>query len=84
MTDSTASAKHKFGKALRLDPHNETALFELDIVNRIIELDDQIPLDSVPSMKRPPNRANGANDNGGSGVGQVCARSCNNQACRIF
>ena len=46
------SAKHKFEKALRLDPHNETAVFELGIVNRIIELDEQIPLDQVPSLKR--------------------------------
>ena len=39
------SAKHKFQKALKLDPRNETAIFELGIVNRIIELDEQIPLD---------------------------------------
>ena len=27
-----SSAKHKFDKAVKLDPLNETALFELDIV----------------------------------------------------
>jgi cytochrome c-type biogenesis protein CcmH/NrfG len=27
-----SSAHHKFVKALKLDPYNETALFELDIV----------------------------------------------------
>jgi len=50
------SAKHKFQKALKLDSDNETARFEMDIVDRIIKLDEQISLDDVPSMKRPPNR----------------------------
>jgi len=46
------SAKHKLVKALKLDPENEAAQFELEIVTRIIELDEAIPLDSVPSIKR--------------------------------
>lgn len=50
------SAKHKFKKALRLDPNNETACIELEIVERIIELDNQIPLDSVPSIRKNPQR----------------------------
>jgi tetratricopeptide (TPR) repeat protein len=39
------SAQHKFQKALKLDPNNETAQFELDTVERMIELDQQIPID---------------------------------------
>ena len=46
------SARQKFQKALKLDPNNETAQFELDIVDKIIELDHQIPLESVPSLKK--------------------------------
>jgi hypothetical protein len=49
-----------------------------------MELDDQIPLDSVPSMKKMPNRKNMGDNEGGSGVADVCARSCNNQTCFIF
>ena len=33
------SARQKFLKALKLDKNNETAQFELDIVDKIIELD---------------------------------------------
>ena len=73
------SAKHKFEKARKLDPNNETAHVELLIVERIIELDEQIPLDSVPSIKK--NR-----DKGGLGglEGGGCARSCNDSMCSIF
>lgn len=38
-------ARHKFKKAVRINPSNEAAKFELDIVERIIELDKVIPLD---------------------------------------
>ena len=34
------SAKQKFLKAIKLNANNETAIYELDIVNRIIELDE--------------------------------------------
>ena len=39
------SAKHKFMKALKYDSENETAKEELKIVLKIIDLDNQIPLD---------------------------------------
>lgn len=42
---SYQSAKHKFEQALRVDPENETARFELEILKKIIELDNQISLD---------------------------------------
>ncbi len=46
------SAHHKFKKALRLDPQNATASEELEIVEKIIDLDAKIPLDSVPNAKQ--------------------------------
>ena len=41
------SSRHKFQKALKLDPQNQTAMQELHIINKIIELDSQIPLETV-------------------------------------
>lgn len=46
-----AAAKHKFDQALKLEPENETALFEMDLLNKIMELDDQISIDMVQSLK---------------------------------
>lgn len=46
------SARHKFLKALKLDPENDTAKEELLIIDKIIELDSQIPLDEVPAFRR--------------------------------
>lgn len=42
---SYVSAKHKFEQALKIDPENETAKFEMQILDRIIELDEKISLD---------------------------------------
>lgn len=47
-----ASARHKFKKALKIDKDNETAKLELLTVEKIIELDSQIPLDAVPSIRK--------------------------------
>lgn len=44
------SSRHKFLKALKVDPDNETAKQELAIIDRIIELDKQIPMESIPSI----------------------------------
>lgn len=41
------SAKHKFDQALKLEPDNETAMFEMDLLHKIMELDDQISIDMV-------------------------------------
>ena len=38
-------SKIKFEKALKLDPSNETAKYELELLNRIIELDSQISIE---------------------------------------
>lgn len=54
------SARHKFEKAKKYDPYNETAIQELEIVNKIIELDQQIPIENVPSI-RPSNKSHGGN-----------------------
>lgn len=80
------SAQHKFQKALKLDPINETAQFELDIVERIIELDQQIPLDSVPSIRKNMNTGGGfqTGKEGSTEGTKVCARACNNASCSIF
>ena len=33
------SARHKFVKALKIDSENETAVYELKVIDRIIQLD---------------------------------------------
>ena len=79
---SYPSAQHKFEQALKADPDNETAAFELDILRKIMELDEQISLDQVPAIKlmkareagekiTPPNRKN------------VCGVVCG-AVCSIF
>lgn len=45
------AAKHKFEQALKLEPDNETAHFEMDLLNKIMELDDQISVEMVQSLK---------------------------------
>ena len=49
---SYSQAKHKFEQALRLQPHNETAKFEMDILRKILELDAQISLDQVATIRK--------------------------------
>jgi cytochrome c-type biogenesis protein CcmH/NrfG len=43
------SARHKFLKAIKVDPENITAKQELQMVDRIIQLDSEIPIDAVPN-----------------------------------
>ncbi len=72
------SARQKFIKALKIDKDNDTAKIELEIVEKIIELDHKIPLEAVPSLKRKP-----AKDSEGATTG-TCARSCSNSGCTIW
>lgn len=46
------SAKHKFERALKLDPDNETAMFELEVLAAIMNLDDRVRLDQVEEICR--------------------------------
>ena len=39
------SARHKYETALKIDPGNETAIFELDILSKIEALDSTIDSD---------------------------------------
>jgi tetratricopeptide (TPR) repeat protein len=39
------SAKHKFERALKLDPKNETAKFEQEILEAVLLMDECIELD---------------------------------------
>ena len=39
-------AKHKFAKALKLNPKNETAKSELDLVNNLMLFDKNLPTDA--------------------------------------
>jgi len=43
------SAKHKFKRALKYDKDNVVAKEELATIEKIIDLDKRIPLDSVPT-----------------------------------
>jgi cytochrome c-type biogenesis protein CcmH/NrfG len=47
------SSKHKFKRALKYDKDNVTAKEELATIEKIIELDKRIPLDSVPTKQKP-------------------------------
>ena len=38
------SAEHKFQQALKLEPKNTTAIYEMQMIKRIIHLDGQITL----------------------------------------
>ena len=49
---SYTSAKHKFEQALKLEPYNEAALFEMGILLKIMDLDEMISLDQVPAIKQ--------------------------------
>lgn len=46
------SALHKFKEALKLEPENKAAIFELQMLHRIIQLDGQISLDEIENLKR--------------------------------
>ena len=46
------SAFHKFKEALNLDPENKAAKFELEMLHRIVQLDSQISLDKIESLKK--------------------------------
>ena len=39
------SAKHKFERALKLEPDNETAKFEMEILTAVMAMDEVISLD---------------------------------------
>lgn len=80
------SARHKFQKALKFQPDNVTALEELATVERIMELDSQIPLEAVPSLRRPQNKNGVNNIEQSNGLKEVCARSCTSEGsnCTIF
>ena len=41
------SAKHKFEKALKLEPNNETAKSELTLVNNLMHFDKLLPTDAT-------------------------------------
>ena len=56
------SSKHKFLKALKYDKDNETAKQELQAIERIMVLDNQIPLESVPSIKRVTTKSKNDKD----------------------
>jgi len=40
------SAKHKFEKAIKLNPKNETAKQELSLVNNLMHFDELLPTDA--------------------------------------
>ena len=44
------SAKHKFERALKIDPDNDAARVELDILLIILKMDEKIPMDHVPAI----------------------------------
>lgn len=53
------SARHKFETALKIDPENETAIFELDVLSKIEVLNSTIDSDQVPAIKAMVARQKG-------------------------
>lgn len=53
------SARHKFLKALKVDTNSDTARQELAIIDRIIQLDAEIPMDAIPSLSILSKMRNG-------------------------
>lgn len=45
------SAKHKFQRALKIDPNNRTAKSELQIVENLIHFDKMLPTDATLKMR---------------------------------
>jgi hypothetical protein len=50
------SARHKFQKAIKVEPGNRTAKEELKMVERIIQLDKEIPIEAVYNVKQNNKR----------------------------
>ena len=46
------SAKHKFERAQKLDPENTTAKFEMELLDRIMDLDQQLPIEHALIYKK--------------------------------
>lgn len=46
-----SSAKHKFERALKIDPKNETAQYELSVVNALLFYDSVLPQDATLKMR---------------------------------
>ena len=49
---SYKSALHKFEQALKLDRDNQTAKYEMELLQRIMVLDSQVTLEQVAGLKR--------------------------------
>lgn len=81
-----SSALHKFEQSLKLDPGNETAKFEMDILKKIMELDSQISLDQVQSLKNMRALENGEtlSQSNKKGVCSVLMTSVLPEGCNIF
>lgn len=47
------SARHKFEKALKYDPTNQAAKYELKIVENLIYFDKMLPTDATLRMRQP-------------------------------
>ena len=46
------SALHKFKEAINLDPDSKAAKYELEMLHRIIQLDNEIPLEDIQNLKK--------------------------------
>lgn len=49
---SYKSSLHKFEHALRLDPLNNTAKYEIEMLHRIMDLDSEVTLEEVACLKK--------------------------------
>ena len=51
------SAQHKFERALKLEPENQTAQFEMELVSKMIYFDKILPMDATLEIQ-PLNQEN--------------------------
>lgn len=77
------SAKHKFEKAIKLNPKNETAKQELSLVNNLMHFDELLPTDAQLKLSQEAYaQAIGMGADDRSGIRHKTARD--QSMCAIF
>ena len=79
------SAKHKFEKAIKLAPRNETAKLELSLVNNLMHFDDLLPTDAQLKLSQEAyTHALGLGDSGSDAHQGSQASGGEKSLCNIF
>lgn len=76
------SAKHKFEKALKMDPKNETAKQELSLVKNLMHFDELLPTDAKLRLSQDYAQVVGLGD--GRGARSARDQPGSTSMCAIF